>query len=171
MFNPLSLVSGLSTQIKAGLIIAVAVGSFIGGWTVHGWKTDAGIARGIDKQLSTATGLGRKAEGIIEHKQDTEKEIQYVYRDVVKKIYELPADHVCFTNDSLQLWNRAIAGADNDRAKPAGETTEDDTVATVKEVLLNAASNYQICNSNSNKHNALIDKLDTLKGKMCVCSE
>jgi hypothetical protein len=171
MFNPLTLVSGLSTQIKAGLIITLAIGSFIGGWTVHGWKTDAGLARSIDKQLSTASDLGKKAEGIIEHKQDNEKEIQYVYRDVVKKIYELPADNVCFTNDSLQLWNRAIAGADSDRTKPTGETTEDDTVATVKEVLLNAASNYQICNSNSNKHNALIDKLDTLKGKMCVCSE
>jgi len=172
MFNPISFISGLSANIKAGLIAMLVLGAFVGGWTVHGWKTDAGIARAMDRDLKTSQTLNTQAEKIIETKQDKEQEIKIVYRDIYHKIRDQADDRICFTHDSLQLWNAAITGADSDRTKPDGETAENAAiVATVEQVLTNAAENFETCNSNSVKHNALIDKIDTLKGKMCVCSE
>jgi len=171
MFNPINFISGLSANIKAGLIAVLVIGAFISGWTVHGWKTDAGIASGINRDLKTSQTLDTKAEKIIETKQAKEQEIKIVYRDIKHEIREQADDRICFTHDSLQLWNAAITGADSHRAEPAGEATENAAVvATVEEVLTNAAENFETCNSNSVKHNALLDKLQTLKGKMCVCS-
>ena len=172
MFNPLNFISGLSLQIKAAIIGILILGAFVAGWQVHGWKTDAGIANGINRDLKTSHTLGTQAEKIIEAKQVKEQEIKIVYRDIYHKIREQADDRICFTHDSLQLWNAAITGADSNRTKPAGEATENAAViATVEEVLTNAAENFETCNSNSVKHNALIDKIDALKGKMCVCSE
>ena len=77
-----------------------------------------------------------------------------------------------FTSDSLKLWNDSIAGADNNRTEPAGEAAKNAAVvATVEEVLTNAAENFETCNGNAVKHNALIDKVETLKNKMCICSK
>jgi len=172
MFNPINFISGLSSQIKLGLIAVLVIGAFFGGWTVHGWKTDAGVAHSIDRDLKTSQTLDTKAEKIIETKQAKEQEIKIVYRDIKHEIREQADDRICFTHDSLQLWNAAITGTDSHRAEPAGEAAENAAVvATVEEVLTNAAENFETCNSNSVKHNALLDKLQTLKGKMCVCSE
>lgn len=172
MLSPINFITGLSANIKLGLIAALVLAAFVAGWTVHGWKTDAGIARGIDRDLKTSQTLNTQAEKIIETKQAKEQEIKIVYRDIYHKIHEQADDRICFTHDSLQLWNAAITGADSNRAQPAGETAENAAVvATVEDVLTNAAENFETCNSNSVKHNALIDKLQTLKGKMCVCSQ
>ncbi|HEY9211112.1 MAG TPA: hypothetical protein VIO56_06840 [Methylotenera sp.] len=170
--NPINFISGLSTNIKAGMIAILVIGAFVGGWTVHGWKTDAGAARSIDHDLKTSQTLNTQAEKIIETKQAKEQEIKIVYRDIKREIREQADDRICFTHDSLQLWNAAITGTDSHRAEPPGETAENAAVvATVEEVLTNASENFETCNSNSVKHNALIDKLQTLKGKMCVCHE
>jgi hypothetical protein len=172
MFNPLSFISGLSLQIKAAIIGALILAAFIAGWKVHGWKTDAGVANGLTRDLKTSQALNVQAEKIIETKQAKEQEIKIVYRDIYHKIRDQADDRICFTHDSLQLWNAAITGADSHRAEPAGEAAENESVvATVEEVLTNAAENFETCNGNLVKHNALLDKLETLKGKMCVCSE
>lgn len=172
MLNPINFITGLSANIKLALIAALVLAAFVAGWTVHGWKTDVGIARGIDRDLKTSQTLNTQSEKIIETKQAKEQEIKIVYRDIYHKIHDQADDRICFTHDSLQLWNAAITGADNNRAQPAGETEENAAVvATVEDVLTNAAENFETCNSNSIKHNALLDKLETLKGKMCMCSD
>lgn len=171
MLNPISFLSGLSGKLKISLIAVIIIGSFIAGWKVHGWKIDAGIARSIDREIKTSVTISNEAQKIIENKQAKEQEIKIVYRDIHHKIREQADDRVCFTHDSLQLWNAAITGANNNRAKPNGEAAENAAViATVEDVLTNAAYNFETCNTNSVKHNALIDKLETLKGKICVCS-
>ena len=169
--NPLSLISGLSLQIKALLIVGIAIASFTGGWKVHGWRSDAKQGHSITKQVKTSQALSNEAKTIIQTKIVKEREIQYVYRDIKNKISNLDDNRVCFTAESLSLWNAAIAGAntDNNRAKPAGTTASTDT-ASAKEVIANAADNFETCNYNSVKHNALIDKIETLDGKMCVCA-
>ena len=169
--NPLALIGGLSLQIKALLIAGIAIASFTGGWKVHGWRTDAKQGHSIAKQIKTGQALTNASEPIIITKIQKEKEIKYVYRDIKEKIQAIDDDRVCFTAESLSLWNAAIAGAntDSNRTEPAGETTATDT-ASAKQILSNAADNFETCNSNSVKHNALIDKIDTLKGKMCVCA-
>jgi len=171
MINPINFISGLSAQIKIGLIAILVIGAFISGWKVHGWKTDAGIANSINRDLKTGQTLNAQSGKIIETKLAKEQEIKIVYRDIKHEIREQADDRICFTHDSLQLWNAAIAGADSHRAEPTGAAAENAAVvATVEEILTNAAENFETCNSNSVKHNALLDKLETLKGKMCVCS-
>jgi len=169
--NLFDFIAGLGLKVKAAIIGVLILGAFIAGWKVHGWKTDAGIANGINRDLKTSQTLNVQSEKIIETKLAKEQEIKIVYRDIKHEIREQADDRICFTHDSLQLWNAAITGADSHRAEPAGTATENAAVvATVEEVLTNAAENFETCNSNSVKHNALLDKLETLKGRMCVCS-
>ena len=169
--NPLSLIGGLSLQIKALLVAGIAIASFASGWKVHGWKTDAKQGHSITKQIKTGQGLTNDSKPIIQTKIVKEREIQYVYRNVRKENNELDDNRICFSPESLSLWNAAIAGTntDSDRTKPTRETASTDT-ASAKEVINNAADNFETCNSNSVKHNALIDKIETLDGKMCVCA-
>jgi hypothetical protein len=170
-----SFLGGLSLQVKACFIAAVFVGGFMLGWAVHGWKTDAGQARSINSQIKTATTLQNESAPIIEKKIADLDNTRVVYRTIKEKVYEKNDTGICFDAESLSLWNRAIAGADSHRPEPDRAAAEPDTteryVANVEQVLSNAADNYEICNGNKIKHNALLDKLETLKGKMCVCSE
>ena len=170
--NPLALIGGLSLQIKALLIVGIAITSFTGGWKVHGWRTDAKQGHSIKGQIKTATALANDSKTIIQTKIVKETEIKYVYRDIKDKIHALDDNRVCFSPESLGLWNRAIAGAntDSNRTEPTGKTASVDT-ASAEQVLNNAADNFETCNSNSVKHNALIDKIETLDGKMCVCAK
>jgi hypothetical protein len=171
----LSFFGGLSLQVKALLIGLVFIAGFMLGWTVHGWKTDAGQARSLDKQIKTATTLQNASAPIIEKKTADLAETRVVYRTIKEKVYEKNDNRVCFDHESLSLWNDAIAGANSDRTEPIRTATEIDStegyIATAEQVLINAADNYDICNSNNIKHNALLDKLETLKGNMCVCGQ
>lgn len=168
MFNPLAFITGLGWQVKALALIALAVICFGSGWTVHRWKVDASANNQVNKDLKAADGIAKEGDVIIGAKQEAEQKERVVYRTIYKEINDANNNNICFTSDSLQLWNKSIAGADPVRAKPVTEAGEDDT-ATVKEVLTNAAENFEICRDNSIKHNALIDKAESLQGKMCVC--
>lgn len=168
--NPLALIGGLSLQIKALLIVGIAITSFAGGWKVHGWRSDAKQGHSINQQIKTSQALTNDSKTIIETKIVKEEVIKYVYRDIKDKISALDDNRVCFTAESLSLWNRSIAGANSDRTEPTGTPAPVDT-ASVKEILNNASDNFETCNSNSVKHNALIDKIETLDGKMCVCAQ
>ena len=167
--NPLSLIGGLSLQIKALLIVGIAIASFTSGWKVHGWRSDAKQGHSITKQIKAGQGLTNESKPIIQTKIVKEREIQYVYRDIRNENNTLDDNRICFSPESLGLWNRNIAGANSNRTEPIRETTSIDT-ASAKEVIANAADNFETCNSNSVKHNALIDKIETLDGKMCVCA-
>ena len=169
--NPLALIGGLSLQIKALLIVGIAITSFASGWTVHGWRTAAKQGQSITQQVKTSQALASDAKTIIQTKIVKEKEIQYVYRTIKEQIHALDDSRVCFSPESLGLWNAAIAGTntDSNRTEPAGTPKPVDT-ASAEQVLSNAADNFETCNSNSVKHNALIDKIETLEGKMCVCA-
>ena len=172
MFNPLNWLGGLGWQIKILLIVATFTAGTATGWKIHGWKFKASQGVSINQSIKTSQKLVEKTEKIIEIKQKQESEAKIVYRTIYKEIAAKDDDRICFDSDSLSLWNRAISGADNNRTEPARATSENDAiVADVKEVLTNAADNFETCNSNAIKHNALIDKMESLKGKMCVCPE
>lgn len=173
--NPLLFLSGLSLSTKAFLILSVFLSGFYAGWQIHGWKKDAGQARSTKTQIKTATALANESKPIIEKKVAEEQKTQIVYRTIREKIYEKNDTGICFDAESLKLWNDAIAGADNYRSKPARTPATDDAaeryVANVEQVLSNAADNFETCNRNSIKHNALIEKVESLQGKICVCGE
>lgn len=171
MINPLTFLSGLSLQTKALIIAFVFLSGFALGWKVHSWKTDASLANDLNNQINQATELQRESAPIINKKIEQEQQTKIVYRTIKEKIYEKDDTRMCFDAESLSLWNRAIAGADNHRAEPTREATENEAVvANVEEILINAADNFETCNSNIIKHEALIKKIESLSGKMCVCS-
>jgi len=172
MFNPLNFIGGLGWQIKLLLIGLVFAAGTAAGWQIHGWKFKASQGVSINQAIKTSRTLAEKTEKIIETKQKQESEAKVVYKTIYKEIAAKDDNRICFDAESLSLWNRSIIGADSNRTEPTRKTSQDENlVADVKEVLSNAADNFETCNSNSIKHNALIDKIDSLKGKMCICPE
>lgn len=176
-------------QTKLIATAALCVAFFMAGWVIHGWKYDAGLSRSIPKAIKTAHTLQEKADPIVDQAVKEKETVRIVYRTIKEKIYEQNDQSVCFTNDSLKLWNDAI-GADPDphRSKSAAEVTaakasagEGDPdagerpgaeiVATVEQVLISAAENFQTCKEDGIMHDKLIDVLNIYKGKMCVCSQ
>jgi hypothetical protein len=182
MFNPIALLTGLSWQTKAIAIGALVLASFIAGWRVAVWKNAYSQGVSIAKAEKTAQTSIVKVEKVEQTKQNQLSDTKIVYRIIREKINDENDQRICFADASaLQLWNASIAGAHQPtteqlrEAGPTGTTQSDpeaqDITATVEQVLTNAAENFQICNENSIKHNALIDTLEVYKGKMCVCTE
>lgn len=161
---------------KTILLIGLFLAGFATGWQVHGWKTKSDQAHSIAKTEKVAQNATGEADKVVVSAQKQQAESKTVYRTIKEKINDKNDHRVCFADaESLQLWNSAIAGADSHRPEPAGETSQADTTqnlaASVEQVLSNATDNFQICNENAIKHNALIDAVEVYKGKMCVCSQ
>ena len=164
--------SGFSLQTKALLIGAVLIAGFVAGWQVHGWKTDAAQGNALGKQIKQSTTLQNESKPIIEKKIADLQKTEVIYKTIREKVYEKNDTGICFDAQSLSLWNDAIAGADSDRSEPSRAPTENEAViANVEEVLINASYNFETCNKNIIKHNALINKVESLQGKMCVCGQ
>lgn len=157
-----------------GWLLFAAMG-FSCGWQVHSWKVGSAEGRSFKQGLKVAQDLNVKADKIVESKIQQEQAIRVVYRTIRERVRDVQDDRVCFTSESLSLWNDAIAGADTHRSEPAGETREANSVAegqaSAKDILENAATNYQVCNSNLIKHNALIDTIESIKSKICLCDQ
>lgn len=158
----------------AWLALVVFSVGFAFGWQVQGWKKDAELTRRIAQAKKTTQKLNVKVDEIVVAKQEQEQKIKVVYRTIRERIHDAPDDRVCFDRDALKLWNDAVAGADSHRPEPAAATGEPAAFAaeeaTLTDILDNAATNYEICNTNSTKHNALIDAVESFKGKLCVCN-
>ena len=174
--NPLQILGGFGLQTKIILIGVVYVAGVGTGWYLHGLKTKAGQGVSINRAIKTSQKIDKKVDKIVETAQIKESEQKIVYRYIRQEINQIDDDRVCFTADSLKLWNDSIAGENRHRQEPDTTPTKDDAadteeVATVKEVLTNATINNEICNENAIKHNALIDTVESLEGKMCVCTD
>lgn len=183
--------SEITWQTKLIAFLSACAICFALGWRVHGWKTDAGVTHTIAKVEKTRQSDEKEQGGIVDNKQKTQEAVRVVYKTIREKIYVQDDQSVCFTAESLQLWNANIAAnKDIHRRKSAGgseaaETTEpeqeknagteyesgEDPVATVRDILSNATDNFEICTDNSVKHLALIDRVRSLQGKMCYCSK
>ncbi|MDT7849904.1 hypothetical protein Q9292_09800 [Methylophilus sp. VKM B-3414] len=176
--------ANISWQTKLIAIAALCIASFATGWRVHGWKTKADLTHTIAKAEKTRQSDEGQQANIVTDKQDAQAEVKIIYRTIREKIHDQNDQSVCFTAESLQLWNAAIgANTDLHRRKPAGEAEAADTaerqqgqtgrdlVATVTDTLTNATDNFEICTDNSVKHLALIERVRSLQGKMCYCSQ
>lgn len=151
------------------LILAVTIG-FASGWTVKGWNVDSNTLSEVKSDIAMASTENKKSDEIIEKRDKAEAKERIVYRTIYKEIPHATDDRVCFTSDSLSLWNKAIEGADTPRQEPDGKAGAAKEVgATDREILYNANENFETCNRNARNHNALIDKLESLDGKMCYC--
>lgn len=169
-----------SLQTKLITIAALCAAFFWAGWTVHGWKTDASLTRSIAKAEITRQSTEKKQAEIVKSSDSDLSQTKIVYRTIRERINDQNDQRICFAdNAALQLWNDAITGTNQHRSEPTAApsetgTTQGDnnqTVATVERVLNNAAENFQICNESAIRHNALIDVVESLQGKMCYCGK
>lgn len=183
--------SSLTWQTKVVALLALVAVSFAAGWRVHGWKTDASVNHTIAKVEKTRQSDEKEQGAIVNDKEKKQDEVKVIYETIREKVYVQDDQSVCFTAESLQLWNAAI-GANRDlhrrespgeaeAAKAAGTEQEENVgsadesdqapVATVRDTLSSGVDNFEICTDNSVKHLALIDRVRSLQGKMCYCSK
>jgi hypothetical protein len=162
----------LSWQTKLIIVLGVFLIGVASGWRVHSWRVDAQAASQMKQDLDVQGELHDDSARIVKARDEAEVKERVVYRTIYRSIPNETDNRVCFTPDALSLWNDAIAGADTHRREPAGTTGENGPVgATDRDLLYNATENFERCNRNSRNHSALIDKVQSLKGKMCVCGE
>jgi hypothetical protein len=162
----------LSWQTKLIIFLAALAISFTAGWRVHSWKTDAAAVGAVETVIQANTKLNKESGAIVEKMQAEEQQVRIVYRTIHERIDNAPSDRVCFSPESLSMWNDAIAGADSHRQKPAGAAGGTGAAeASEKDILRNGTTNFEKCKRNNILHNALIDKVESLEGKMCVCQE
>lgn len=179
MIIPLAWLGGVGWQLKAGLIAMLCVASFLAGWRVNAWRNAYSQGHSIAQQEKTAQKAIVQVDKVEETKQTRLGDTKIVYRTIREKINDENDQRICFADtNALQLWNDAIAGAHQPTTELTGAASETGAtesnaaiVASVEQVLTNAAENFQTCNENAIKHNALIDTLEVYKGKMCVCAE
>lgn len=181
MFNLFTFISGLSWQTKAISIGALMLACFIAGWRVAVWKNAYSQGVSIAKTEKTAQKAIVEVEKVEKAKQNQLIDTKIVYRTIREKINDENDQRICFADaNALQLWNASIAGAhppSSEQLRKADTTSAtqsdpeaQDITATVEQVLTNAAENFQICNENSIRHNALIDTLEIYKDKLCLCN-
>jgi len=171
--NPLSVLGGFSLQTKALLVILVFTAGFGAGYKTSDAFSVLGEAQSINQQIKTGDKIADEGKKAAKEVQKAVVETRIVYRTIKEKIHEQNDNRICFAdNDALSLWNHAIAGKDKDRSDTAGKTSEAySVVATVEQVLANAAENFETCNINRENHNKLIDTVEALDGKMCTCAK
>lgn len=169
----LSILSGFSLQTKALLIVVVFTVGFGCGFKVSSAFEKAGEYHDTKQQLKTSATIAKDTKAGVKKMQGELYKTKIIYRTIKERIRDENDNRICFAdNTALQLWNDAIAGSDPDRPIAAGAARENEAiVATVEEVLANAVDNFETCSNNAIKHNALIDRVEALEGKMCVCSE
>ena len=171
--NPLNFIMNLSLQTKLFMIAGVVIVSFAAGWQVHGWKYKATQGVSLGKQLKTSDSLAKDTKAQVKITQKNLADTKIIYRTIKERIHDENDNRICFADAAaLGLWNDAIAGKNTPRPIATGAPAETNAIiATVEEVLSNAADNFETCNTNAIHHNALIDRIEALDGKMCVCSQ
>lgn len=173
MINPLTILSGFSLKTKAFLVLLVFIAGFGAGYKTSDAFQALGEWHSLNQQIKTSEKIIKSGKDAAKQVQKDEADTRIVYQTIIKRIHDENDNRICFADSTaLGLWNDAIAGKDTHRPDAISETaTIDPVVTTVEEVLANAAENFKACNLNSQKHNALIDTLESLDGKICICSQ
>lgn len=176
-----------SLQTKLIAILSACAICFALGWRVHGWKTKADLATTIANQEKNRQNLQQDQANIVADGDKQEKVDRAKFSVIREKINDQNDQSICFNAESLKLWNDAIsANKDSYRRRAINETgpaeaatgeskeperPNSEYVATVEQVLINAAENFETCTRNTNNHMALIEAVRGINDKMCVCSD
>lgn len=138
-------------------ILAAAIVCFILGWTVNGWRHDADEAELLRQAEADRQAIDELSRAIVDQFNVQQAETKIIYREIKKEIPNVTDDRICFADaDALSVWNRALEGV---RGTAAG-TTETPSGAgevTDREVLENAAENFEQYREVRDQLNKLID--------------
>lgn len=166
-------IPAISIQTKILIVISVFLIGMGTGWRVCNAFNASDQLQSTNHALEVGQDLHKDSVKIVDKRDDQAEKERIVYRTIYRRINDEATDRVCFSSNSLSLWNAAITGADQYRRKPDEEAARADASggeeASERDILTNAAENFEACRLNSIDHLALIDKVRSLQGKMCVC--
>jgi hypothetical protein len=137
--NPLM----ITTQTKwIAYAVSLVFACYIG-WTLNGWKYEAKIAAQLKLQIAEKAKSDLITRDVVVKYQEVQGKERVVYQTIKDKINDIKTDNVCFSPESLSLWNASISGTvPKDTAGTTEATTGTDT-ATSKELLDNANQNFE----------------------------
>lgn len=137
--NPLM----ITTQIKwAGYVLSILFACYIG-WTLNGWKYEAKIAAQLKIQLAEKAKADLISRDVVIKYQTVQGKERIVYQTIKDKINDIKTDNVCFSPDSLSLWNASISGTVPKDTPRIAEAPTGTNTATSKELLDNANQNFE----------------------------
>lgn len=139
VMNPLM----ITTQVKwIGFVVSFIFACYIG-WTLNGWKYEAKIATQLKLQIAQKAKDDLVNRAVVVKYQQVQGKERVVYKTIKDKINDIKTDNVCFSPESLSLWNASITGAvPKDTPRVVKTATGTDTV-TSKEILDNANQNFE----------------------------
>ena len=100
-------------SLKTNIVIAVTILLFgLGtGWKVHSWKTDAGVAKSIQKGISDAAiQMDKDNKAFLDNAKKEEK-VRVVYRTIREDVNNADIPECNLGVDYIRLWNSASEGA------------------------------------------------------------
>jgi len=154
----------LPLNIKAVIIGAVLLATFIAGWTVNGWRHDGALKKALQEKIELQQAYDAYAREVATKFQNQQAEQAIVYRNLKRKITDVTDNRICFADgNALSVWNSALTG-DVPKAATgtAKTTTSTDTFgATDTEVLTNVIENFEQAKQIRDQLNALIDWFET----------
>lgn len=110
-------------QVRAAIAAVLLLASFLGGWTVQGWRRDSLDAEAVEASQElrrmNSRGANTAAEGHEKDKEAIRTEFQTITETVEKIVEKVSYRNVCFDDDGM----RAVAEAIGNR--PAASKPSD----------------------------------------------
>lgn len=128
--------------------VASVAASFVAGWKIEAWRCSAKESARLEAAAKSKIQSDRTARESVKNAQRAETKPRIIYRTIRERIPDATDGRVCFTHDSLRLWNSAIAGQEPVPENPtgiSGRSGRVDSVATDEQILKNATDNFELC--------------------------
>lgn len=143
-------------QIKliiAGLVIAISV---YAGWTIRDWKADAELAKQLQVEIEQKAQYEELSRQLVKRYLDLQQVSRVEYRKITGRIPDVTDNRICFADSAaLSVWNDSLNGVSSAAAGASSTTAR--TSATDREVLNNAAANFQQYKEARDQLNGIID--------------
>jgi protein-arginine kinase activator protein McsA len=149
----------LPLNIKAVIIGAVLLATFVAGWTVNGWRHDGALKKALEEKIELQQAYDAYAREVATKFQNQQAEQAIVYRNLKRKINDVTDDRICFADgNALSVWNSALTGdVPKTTTGTTKETASTSTAITDEQVLTNVVENFEQAKSIRDQLNALID--------------
>lgn len=156
------LLSAVPPPYKLLAAVALIVSCFGFGYVKGLQSAERDAFKTANKMLQAAIDdkarVDQKLRQLTHELQTGQTKTKVIYRQIERKVDEATDNRVCFTPESLSLWNDAISGS-NSMPKAPTRTSEIPGAAgaTDRQLLRNAIKNFETCNGYRNQIIAIIE--------------
>ena len=141
--------------IALAVLLAVSFGA---GWTINGWRYEASEKQALEKLAASNKTLDEVSREYVRLYNERKAETKIIYREIIKEIPNVTDNRVCFADAAaLSLWNQALEGRVSGPAAGTPDKASGTSEVTDREVLENAAENFEQYKQVRDQLNKLID--------------